>query len=185
MPAETPLGIVYPCAVDTIDCSVFADFANSVQEAISETEAIVADALRPPAVLVRHSTSQTIPVGVSTALSYAQEMYDTAAMFDLGSPTLFTVTQPGSYLVSLIADWGSFAGTFTSSRGAILRNGVEVAFQKADSGTVAGTASDPQYVTALLAGMAAGEQISSTVLFTGTVTANVFATFSATRVSTS
>lgn len=185
MPASTPLGIVHPCGADTIDCDVFADYATSAQAAVAETEAAINEALRPPSVLVRQSASQTIPAGVATALSYQQEMYNTAAMFTTGAPTLLTITQAGTYLVNLIADWGSFAGTFTSARAAILRGGTEVAFHKSDAGTVAGTVGEPLYVTALLAGMAVGEQISSTGLFTGTVTANVFSTFSATRISTS
>lgn len=184
MPASTPLGIVYPCGGDTIDCDVFADYTNSAQAAISATGALVADALGPPAVLVRQFTSQTISAGVATLLAYQIEGYDTSGMFTLAAPTVFTVTQPGTYLVNLIADWGSFAGTFTSARAAILRNGVEMAFLKSDAGSVAGLANDPLYVTAMLAGMAAGEQISSNALFTGTVTANLFATFSATRIST-
>jgi len=138
----------------------------------------------PPAVWVRQFLSQTIAAGVATALSYDLEGYDTAGMFTLAAPTVLTVTQPGTYLVNLIADWGSFAGTFTSARAAILRGGTEWAFLKSDAGTVAGTANDPLFVTALLTGMAAGEQISTTALFTGTVTATVFATLTATRIST-
>lgn len=184
MPASTPLGIIYPCGGDTIDCDVFAGYANSTQAALTDTDDLVADALGPPAVLVRQFLSQTIPVGVATPLAYALEGYDTSDMFTLAAPTIFTVTQPGTYLVNLIADWGSFAGTFTSARAAILRNGVEYAFLKSDAGTVAGTANDPLFVTTMLAGMTAGEQISSSVLYTGTLTATVFATFSATRIST-
>jgi len=182
----TPLGIVYPCSGATIDCDDLAAYAQSTQDAISNTQALITSVLRPPAVWVRRpfGGGQVIAPGVTTVMSYTEEMYDTAGMFSLGSPTLLVVRQAGTYLVNCQTQRTSSPATLTSSRAAILLNGVEQAYQKADGGTSAFNTNDPQYVSAMLASLVVGDQITTTCLFTGTGNMGMAHIVSATRIST-
>lgn len=168
MPATTPLGIVYPCSGDTIDCSVFEDNANSIQDALDTVQNLVDQALGPPAVWVRTDTAgQTINAGVTAVMAYGVIMYDTASMFNIGTPTIITIPEDGTYLAHVLPTRQSLATSESSHRAAILVNGAERAFQKNDlgTGTFSGT---PQFlVSALLPALVAGDQVTSTHLFTG------------------
>lgn len=182
----TPLGITYPCSGSQIDCDALSDYANSAQVAITGTQRLVAQALRPPAVWVRRpfGSGQVIAAGVSTVMSYTEEMYDTADMFTLAAPTLITISQPGTYLVNCQTQRTSSPATLTSSRASILLNGVEQAYQKSDGGTSAFNANDPQYVSTILTSLVVGDQVTTACLFTGTGNMGMAHIVSCTRIST-
>lgn len=187
MPASTPLGIVYPCSGENIDCTTFGDYADSVQAAITNTQSGVNDALHPPSVWVRRTVGTggtVVAPGVTTTITYAEVMYDTAGMFTLASPSIITITRFGTYLVSCGTQrTNPTPATLTSSRAAILVNGQERAYQKSDAGTSSFAANDPQYLTALLPGLFIGDQITTTCLFTGTGNMGMAHTVSVLRVS--
>lgn len=182
--ATTPLGIDYPCGGETIDCDTLADYANSTQAAINDTQITASTVSRPPAAFVRRSTAQTTAPGVTATISFNQAMYDTDSMFSLGAPTLVTVNSAGTYLVNLTGSVFSFSTTLTSLRWAIALNGVEVAYYKSDAGTASIGANTPMYVSQLLVSLAAGSTISATTLFTGTGSLGVVSSMAVTRVST-
>lgn len=185
MPGTTPLGITYPCGGDTIDCTAMQTNAESIQDALDATQALADDALAPASVWVTRDTPlQSIAAGVTTTISYLAFMYDTDTMFNLATPTIITINTPGTYLAQLFWRLGSSPTTFTSGRGAILVNGVEFAYMKVDAGTSGANSGPPFYVSALLTGLTAGTQITTTTLFTGTGNMGQFADFSVMRVST-
>lgn len=170
MPATTPLGIVYPCSGDTIDPGTFQDNAESIQDAISAVQTQVDQALRPPALQVRtEGAGQVVAAGVTTVMAYQLIAYDTAAMFNTATPTLITITSPGTYFVACWYGRVGLATTETSARIAILVNGVERAAQKYDMGTSV-TFSVPSTFSAsvVLPSLIAGDVITTNHLFTGT-----------------
>lgn len=186
MPA-TPLGIVYPCSGETIECDPLTEYATSTQAAITATQRLVNAALRPPAVWVRRvfGAGQTVAPGVATVMTYLEEMYDTASMFDPAvSTSNIVITQPGTYLVNCNTRRTVSPTTLTSLRTAILLNGTEFAFQKSDGGTSAFNANDPQYVSAMMPSLIAGDIITTTCFFTGTGNMGMAHVVSCTRIST-
>jgi len=189
MPGMTPLGIVYPCGGDTIDTDVFIDYASSVQNAISNTQALADQSSRPPAASVRTDLAgQTIAAGVTSIITYAAAftMYDTMAMFTDTTPTLITIQSPGSYLVNVWSTRESFPTDLFSHRVAIRLNAVEQAFHKQDGGGGGiDNASQPFFVSALLSGLIIGDLITTTHLFTGVGTMEVRHAVSVTKVSSS
>lgn len=188
MPGMTPLGIVYPCGTDTIDTGVFADNAESLQDALTATQELVDAALEPPMVWPRTASAGfNVVAGATSVVTYdsAALMYDTAAMFNPGSPTLITIPESGTYLANCMVTANGSATTETSHRAAILINGVEYAYHKQDAGTFAGgfSAPLPFFVSALLPGVAAGAQITTTHLFTGSGNMNIRHTLAVTKIS--
>jgi hypothetical protein len=184
MPATTPLGIQYPCSGEQIDCDALETYAETTQQAITDTQALVTQALNPAATWVRRAAAQAIAVNVSTAVSFDQEMYDTSGMFTLGAPTVLTVVTPGTYLVNFGGQVSSFPTTLTSLRFALALNGTEVAYAKSDAGTASIGANGPMYVSQLLPSLSAGNTISANVLFTGSGSLGIAAYMAATLVST-
>lgn len=184
MPGSTPeFNIEYPCAGDTIDTGAFQDYAVSTQAAISQVQALADDILRPPAVLVRTIVaSQTLVAGASAAITYDTEVYDTAAMFSFGAPTIVTIPENGTYIASVQMRATAFPGTPVSLRLGLLINGVEVAAKKSESGTPQGFAS-PIWTSLLAPAMIVGDQISVTGLYQGTVTINVQCLLSVTKMA--
>lgn len=185
MPGMTPLGIVYPCGDDTIDPDVFAQYASTTQDALTATDVIALKVTRPPAAQVsRFSAVQSIAAGVSTAVSWTTEYYDTDGLFTLASPTILTVQSAGTYMVSNKLTEVSNPTTGTSLRQAILLNGVERGFNKSDGLTGAYGYAAPQWVSAFLINLVAGDQVSVNILFTGTGNMGIWAHTSITRLST-
>lgn len=185
MPGSTPVyGITYPCSGDTIDPTVFADHAQSTQDALNQASLLEDQLLRPPAALVTQpSGAQTITAGVTTVVTYTTVTYDTAGMFNIASPTILTIGQPGTYLANFQLERETLPGSQTSFRAAILLNGVEVAYLKSDESTGAFDPDTPMWVSALMPSLVAGNTVSTNALYTGTTTMTISALLSLTRVS--
>lgn len=180
----TSLGIVYPCGGETIDPGVFEEYADTTQDALAATDAIALQVTRPPAAQVaRFFFSQSIAAGVSTAISWNTERYDTGGLFTLASPTVLTVQSAGTYMVSNWLTEVSNPTTGTSLRQAILVNGSERAFNKSDALTGSFGYSGEQWVSALLINLVVGDQISVNVLFTGTGNMGIWASTAITKLS--
>lgn len=186
MPASTPVyGITYPCSGDTIDPTIFATHAISIQAALAQVSALETQLLEPPAALVRQNLgTQSIAAGVTTVATYDFVVYDTAAMFNSGTPTLLTITQPGTYVANFQLRMFSAPTTLTSFRAALRLNGAEVSYVKSDDSTVAFGVDTPMWTSALLPFLVAGDTISTTALFTGTGNMPIATLLSLTRLST-
>ena len=186
MPGSTPLGIIYPCGYDTIDPAALATYAETTQQALDAAQAVVDEALNPPAVYTATDfTGFSIAAGVTTAIPYAaaRTPYDATAMFNSATPTLLTITVGGTYLVNLVWTRTSAPGGQTSSRVAILLNGSERAAMKQDMGTAAFIQGTQWYCSALLPGLVPGDQITTTHLFTGAGNMGVRHAVDVTRIS--
>lgn len=186
MPGTTSTGITYPCGGDTMTCAALQTYADTLQAAITNTQALVTSALNPPRVYVLRpvGSPQIVAVGVTTPFTYTSVYYDTATMFNIGAPTILTITSAGTYLVNMTGTVISFPTTLTSLRLAILVNGVEVAFGKSDAGTSTASANTPFNVSAMPISMVPGDQISTSILFTGSGNMSASAQLAATRIST-
>lgn len=71
------------------------------------------------------STPQSVPSSASydTTISWTTEEFDSAGMFDAGTPTVLTVQQAGVYLFSAT---GGFVANATNDRAcALFKNGTE------------------------------------------------------------
>lgn len=181
MPASTPTGITYPCGGENLTCESMATYATTLQTSINATQALVTSALSPPRVLVtrRSPSPQLVAAGATTLFSFTEEMYDTAAMWDIAAPTAVIIPSSGTYLVALQAAIFAFPTTLTSLRLAILLNGVEIAYQKHDEEVSSGF-----YISAMPISLVAANQITASVLFTGTGNATFTAQMSVIRIST-
>lgn len=184
MPGMTSLGITYPCSGETIDPAVFQTYAETTQDAIDATQALVTLAFEPPTVLVgTASPFQVVAAGATTTIAYQNVTYDTAGMYNAGTPTLITVQSNGTYLANLWYSRISPATTETSTRAAILVNGAEVAYAKSDDGTGTFSAATNFMVSAVIPSLIIGDQITTTFLFTGTGNMTVRHNVSVTKIS--
>lgn len=177
----TSTGITYPCSGDNISCEDLKTYATTLQAAINDTQELVTEALSPPRVLTtrRGTSPQLVAAGASTLFSFTAEQYDTAAMWDITVPTAVIIPSRGTYLASLQASVFNFPTTYTSLRLAILLNGVEIAYGKHDE-----EASSGFFVSAMPISLVAANQLTASVLFTGTGNATFTAQFSVIRIST-
>lgn len=184
MPGVTSTGITYPCSGETIDPTVFASNAETTQDAIDATQALIDLAFHPPTVLVgTASPFQVVAAGATAVMAYQNVTYNVGGMYNAGSPTLITVQSPGTYLAHVWSSRIVPPTTATSARVAILVNGAEQAYAKSDDGTGSFSSSANFMVSTILPSLAIGDQITTTFLFTGTGNANIRHNVSVTKIS--
>lgn len=175
--------IQYPCGYETVTCDDFANFATSSDAALSTVWNNATAAIRPPVVkAVNDHSPQTINAGVTATATFDTEVYDTAGFYSLATPTIFTIPVDGSYLITYKTVRGGLPTTLTSFRQAILLAGAEVAYCK-DQYVNAETAST-QSIVHMIPSVTAGQQITGTMLFTGTGSMLVYAMISICLIST-
>ena len=167
MPASTAVyGITYPCGGDTIDADVFATFASSLDAALTQGAADIAEATeRPNAQVQGPFTSQSVTVNVATTLTYIDEIYDNDAMADLTvNNDRLTVQESGAYLV-----WGGYSlsgfTTLSSLAVILLVNGIERGRHKSRAPSFSG---DGQVDLTMPMSLVAGDFIQAQALWTGT-----------------
>lgn len=167
MPASTAVyGITYPCGGDTIDAGVFATFADSLDIALTQGAADIAEATeRPNAQVQGPFTSQSVTVNVVTTLTYIDEIYDNDGMADLATNNdRLTVQTTGAYLI-----WGGFSlsgfTTLSSMAIILLVNGIERGRHKSRAPTFSG---DGQVDLTMPMNLTAGDYIQAQALWTGT-----------------
>ena len=127
MPASTPVyGITYPCGGDTIDSSVFATFAESMDAALVQGAAEMAQvANKPNAQAVALGFPQLVTLNTVTTMTYNTEVYDNDNMIDLAvNNDRLTIQTSGAYLVWAMFATGS-ATTMTSMTVILTVNGTE------------------------------------------------------------
>jgi hypothetical protein len=167
MPGMTPLGIVYPCSGETMTVPAFITYAQTSQAAITALELTALTALYPKAAQERRIfASQNFNAGVSGALTYDTEVYDTDNVY-VPPATSFTLPTPGTYYVTVQARNSNQPANFTSLRVAILLNGTEVSVSKADCGNVANTVSDRVNTGVLLGALPAASVLAFNFIYTG------------------
>lgn len=69
---------------------------------LAKVPAVISD---PPACSVFRSTNQSIANNTMTAVSFANELYDTDTMHAAGAPTRVTFTTAGTYVVTFVGVW--------------------------------------------------------------------------------
>jgi hypothetical protein len=102
VPASTPVyGITYPCSGDTIDPAALAVFANSMDAALVQGAAELAQVTsRPNAEVSTFTPVQPVVINTATNLTYTVESYDNDNMADLAvNNDRLTVRTDGIYLV--------------------------------------------------------------------------------------
>lgn len=122
----------YPCAGDTIDPSIFCDFSNAVDMALSTVSAnadFVAN--RPTARIDRTVSSNTITVNVPTNVQFDTEIFDNDGMADLVVDNSgITVVTPGVYWASFTVGGISTFTTWARYRMRIMQNGTSFIARK-------------------------------------------------------
>ncbi|MEX2103082.1 MAG: hypothetical protein WD805_03895 [Gaiellaceae bacterium] len=103
-------------------------------------------------------TTQAVPSGTFTKVTFDVETYDTDGMFDPAAPTRLTVKTPGVYLVTGAVRWDPNA---TGSRSiGIVRNDIGIAFLAADTRDAVATASTAtRQNVSTVARLAAGDYV--------------------------
>jgi hypothetical protein len=127
MPATTPVyGITYPCGGDTIDPGVLATFANSIDAALAQGAAELAQVTgRPNAQVIRFLPAQAVVLNTVTTMTYVDETYDNDGMADLAvNNDRLTVQTSGAYFIRGRVNAGS-ATTMTSVAVILTVNGAE------------------------------------------------------------
>lgn len=114
----------YPCAGDTIDPSIFCEFSNAVDSALSIVSAnAVFVANRPTARIDRTASSNTFTVNVATNVQFDTERFDNDAMANLAvDNAAITVATPGIYWASFMVGGISTFTTWTRYRMRITQN---------------------------------------------------------------
>lgn len=168
MPQDTPtFAITTPCVGEAITLASFQTYANDVEVALNTVSALADDALNPPAVSITNDASQAFAVGVTTTATFQVEFYDRENMWDVGSPTIITIPENGTYLANVVVQTTSAPFPYTSIRVAILSAGTEVAFHESQQ---QGALEPSRYLTisAFLPALTAGTQLTTQLLYTGT-----------------
>ena len=158
MPDTTPIfAFPYPCPGDTVDATDFADLATAIEAKMIDVEADYLLALN------RFNNdldgvTQTIPAGVDTVITTPQYVIPLAGVYTVTAHMFQTTTPP----------------TINSMRVRV-RQGVTARF-----GFTANTEVNTPRVTMTVCVIvaAAGDVVSSTVLYNGTGTMDVFVNLS-------
>lgn len=170
MPASTPLGIIYPCAGDTISAAAFQTYAETVQDAIENVQENYTETAQfPDALQARRVVQQTFNAGVSTGLGWdtvAYNPFPASINYTVPSGTV-TLQRAGSYLIGAHLRIGSQPANMTSMRIAILLNGVEASYFKADSGATSGTVNIEVATNVLAAAITTPTTVTVNALYTG------------------
>jgi len=104
MPGLTPVyGIPYPLVTDVIDPSVWAAFADRVNDILVTQDAELSDSvILSPYVWLRRNPAQTIAVTTTTAVSWeSPPLIDSHGMYNSANPTRITPTRTGFYMVTV------------------------------------------------------------------------------------
>ena len=127
MPASTPIfAITYPCGGDTIDPDALATFARTMDAALAQGMADLAQATNRPNAQISATAIQTVAINTATNLTFDTEAYDNDGMATLAtSNDRLTIQTDGAYFV-----WGTFRlsdgfATLTSGAAILTVNGVE------------------------------------------------------------
>lgn len=162
MPAATPIyNFPYPCPGETISPASFSNLANAIDSKLQEVEADRVFALNRPNVDLQLVGSQVINPGVVTTLTTPDSTY--------------TISVAGVWVVRVAVDISSSPPTVTYQRAQILQNGVARFGFTQDSESNIAMSCYP--VGAIVA--AAGDVITTTMLYTGTGTMTVTTNLSA------
>lgn len=125
MPANTPRGYPYPLYTDPHDFpDAMSDLANAVDTDVQAQIALQTNHLNQPSARVTATGALVIASNTDVTLTWATEEYDNAGLFVIGSPTIFTFTELGIYMISASALWSGNTDSTTSSFGLRIQSSV-------------------------------------------------------------
>jgi hypothetical protein len=167
MPSSTPVyNIPFPCAGENIDCDIFEDWAQAIQDAIVDTRALETRILNRPSARASGTAQAAFVAGVNTNLVYQTEDYDNNAIVDLvADSSRFLIQTTGWYLFASSAELNQIAG-MTSQAISLTHNGTVIYRRKSSSPAVNANPTPGIQVIGLI-NCAQGDAIRSTFLFTG------------------
>lgn len=171
MPGATPVfAIPYPCAGENIDCTVFADFTQAIQDAIDSVRVVEAQALNRPAARATATSPQLGFVANTPAnLVFQVETYDNDGMVNLGvDNAAITIQTAGWYLFAASCN-NTVQATITSDALALSQNGTIVYRRKYSQAPT--NAQAPGLQVAGLFNCNAADVIRAVFLYTGGATA--------------
>ena len=130
MPGSTPVyGITYPCSGETIDPDVLQTFSSTLDSALAQSRAELAEATNRPNAQIRAAVGAPAPtavVAVVTTVTYTLDLYDNDNMADVATNNdRLTIQTGGVYFVSTTFSLSGMT-TLTGCSIIITVNGVEV-----------------------------------------------------------
>lgn len=141
MPGATPnFAIPYPCAGETIDPTVFQDFADGVEQALTDVQNAADETLNRPVGSLRTATAGTsTAVGVTTAMTYSTTEFLTGGLVAIANG--FTTPTGGVWMVTAQFSGLTTVTSVTSWAGEIQAGGV-VQYRRKQGYNVATTNAD-------------------------------------------
>lgn len=168
MPSTPVWNLPYPCAGETIDPSIFCDFSDAVDTALTEVNANAEFVANRPNVRVdRVGNANTFAAGVASNVQFNTEVFDNSGMADLGvSSTNITIPTAGVYWACF--SLGGFATftTWTRYQMTVSQNATNFIFRKFMVATAQGTPLNNTIQGVLVC--QAGDIIRGTFTFIGT-----------------
>lgn len=157
--------ITVPCATELITLAALQEFSTDQEAALAAVDTYATKAQRRPAVALSGAATP-YTAGVAVLQNFSAVGYDNDNMFNLATPTVFTIRTAGSWLITA-APRANMAGTNTSLKGEILINGA-LATQGKDGSPLAGS-SPPNggTVVAFAPNMLVGDTVSLRITVTG------------------
>jgi hypothetical protein len=119
MPGFTPRGYEYPLYTDA-GHNFPADIQALAEDIDADVQAQVntlTGALAQPSVRVSSTATQAVAANTDVTVTWDTEDFDNGGIWVIGSPTIFTFTEVGLYLISASARWPSNADSTLSSCG--------------------------------------------------------------------
>jgi hypothetical protein len=164
------VSVAVGCETDPISLATMATFAQQTDSGLATVSTLATTVLNRPFVSAQANGPSGVANAVVATLTWntPSARLNPFGMFNPASPTLFTLPENGSYLVSLIATL-DIATTVTSSRAALLLAGVEFAWARWPGTT---NVSSSFEISGLILGGTAGQQVTATRVFTGTGNTN-------------
>lgn len=166
MPDSSPtFAIPYPCVGEPITLATFSSFATAVEAAIASVDAVEDFVLSRPSAFVVNSGSTSVPLNVSTPLTYDTELWDTDGMGNLGANNeRLTIQTNGVYMIFGGTNSTAAPATLTSNAVILTKNGTTFAENKQDSTSN----TFPTHATSIIPCIS-GDIIRCNYLWTGTV----------------
>jgi hypothetical protein len=132
MPVTPNWSLPYPCSGDTIDPSIFCDFSDAVDTALTTVSAnadFVAN--RPNARITRNSSLGTFTAGAATNVQFDTELFDNDNMASLGvDNAALTIQTPGVYWIQFSLGNFSVFTTWTRYLFNVTQNGTSRIYRK-------------------------------------------------------
>lgn len=173
MPGSTPvLGIPYPLLNETVDPTIFQQFATTVNNAIATNQTSAQYELTGKPTFRGFGPSSSNPAvgpGVTTTITLGTPTVDNNVFFSAGAPTRVTINTSGVYHIAYFLNTFGYT-THTKTIIDILYNGVQGLASCTNHGSVGQTDLNLPYMWPL----SAGDFLQFRWQWTGTGTNQIF-----------